>query len=67
MRSTLSKALLQLGHFLMRFVRRFSRHSLQKTWPHVFKTAFLKLLRQTEQTTRFCAELVTSFERIGSI
>jgi hypothetical protein len=45
--------LLQLGHFLIRFVIRFSIHSLQKTWPHVFKTEFLKLLRHTEQTTMF--------------
>ena len=53
MTSTLSKALLQLGHFRMRLVMRFSMHSLQKTWPHVFKTEFLKLLRQTVHTMRF--------------
>lgn len=54
MASLLSKALLQLGHLRMRLVMRFSTHSLQKTWPHVFKMVFLKLIRQTEQMTRFC-------------
>lgn len=53
MASDRSKALLQLGHFLIRFASRSSTQPLQKTWPHPFNIVFLKLLRQTEQITKF--------------
>ena len=57
MASERSKALLQLGHFLIRFASRSSTQLLQKTWPHPFRIVFLKLLRQTEQMTKFYNKL----------
>lgn len=45
--SLLPKERLQLGHLRDRDVRRSSTQSLQKTWPHVLMTVFLKLRRQT--------------------
>jgi len=50
-----SNALLQVGHFLMRFVNLFSTHSLQNACPHPFRTVFLNPLLQIEQTTIFCS------------
>lgn len=38
---------LQFGHLREREVRRSSTQSLQKTWPQVLMTVFLKLRRQT--------------------
>src|SRR3954451_6595176 len=54
MASDLSKALLQLRHLLIRLASPSSTQLLQKTCPHPLRIVFLKLLRQTEQITKFC-------------
>lgn len=61
MTSILSNDLAQFGHFRMRFEMRSSTQLLQKRWPQVFNTVFLKSFRQIVQRARVYRRLCQSY------